>query len=188
MLYTKSMIDKKCSVCGSVFPATTEYFYKHRTSLHAKCKICYNKYQSKKQQTPEYKAKRLERLSSQREHINKRQREYYAANPDKWNEYYKNWGKARPDAALARVHRRRARKLNNGTEPYTRVDMLNKYGSICYLCKLPIDLSVSGKVGSPGWENGLHIEHITPLVAGGPDILENVRPSHGKCNLNKGTK
>jgi hypothetical protein len=188
MPYTKSMTDKKCSVCGGIFPATTEYFYKHTKSLHSKCKICYNKYQSEKQQTPEYKAKRLKRLTSQREHINKRQREYYAANPEKWNKYYKDWDKSHPDAALARVHKRRARKLLNGTEPYTRKDMLDKYGAVCYICSNEIDLSISGKVGSLGWENGLHIEHVVPLSAGGPDTLENVRPSHGKCNLNKGTK
>jgi hypothetical protein len=182
------MDDKKCSVCGGNFPPTTEYFYKHRKSLHAKCKICYNKYQSEKQNTPEYKAKRLERLTSQREHINKRQRSYYASNPKKWNEYYRRWSKNNPDVALAAVHRRRAKKLSNGTEKYTRKNMLDAYGSDCYLCGLPIDLSISGKVGSPNWENGLHIEHVIPITSEGADKLENVRPSHGRCNLNKGTK
>lgn len=182
------MNTKKCSVCGLSFEATTEYFYKHRYGLHAKCKSCYNEYQAVKRSSAPYKEKRKKRLASQREVINARQRKYYAANPEKWNEYYKSWGKKHPDEALARVHKRRARKLANGSEPYTRAKMLQIYGSDCYLCGLPIDLSVSGKVGSPGWENGLHIEHVIPLVSGGSDRLENIRPSHGKCNLNKGTK
>lgn len=87
--------------------------------------------------------------------------------------------------ALSHVHKRRARKLGNGVEPYTRTDMLDTYGSNCYLCGLPIDLSVSGKVGSPGWERGLHIEHVVALKDGGPDTINNVRPSHGRCNLSK---
>ncbi len=182
------MNTKKCSVCSRDLLATTEFFYKHRDGLHAKCKICYNEYQAKKQNTPEAKLKRSVRLASQREHINARQRKYYAANREKWNEYYKARDRAKPEAALARVHKRRARKLSNGTEPYTSKDMLDIYGSNCYMCGLPIDLSVSGKVGSPNWENGLHIEHVIPLSAGGADRIENVRPSHGKCNLNKGTK
>lgn len=176
---------KECSVCGKNLPATTEYFYRQRKSIHSKCKICYNKYQSEKHSSPKYKEKRALRLASQREHINARQRKYYAKNPEKWNEYYNNWDKAHPDQALARVHRRRARKLMNGTEPYTRADVLDRYGSTCYICKKEIDLFVSGKVGSPGWERGLHLEHVIALKDGGSDTLENVMPSHGICNLKK---
>jgi hypothetical protein len=175
-------------VCGGEFPATTEYFYKHRDSLHAKCKTCYNAYQAEKQSSPAYKEKRAKRLASKRDSINARQRAYYAANREKWNEYYKAWDRAHPDQALARVHKRRARKLMNGSEPYTRADVLDKYGSICYICNEEIDLTVSGKVGSDGWERGLHLEHVISLASGGEDTLENVRPSHGKCNLDKGYK
>jgi 5-methylcytosine-specific restriction endonuclease McrA len=31
----------------------------------------------------------------------------------------------------------------------------------------------------------LHIDHVYPLSKGGLDTLENVRPSHGKCNIVK---
>ena len=186
MPYTYGMDDlKKCSVCGGELPATTEYFYKHRKSIHAKCKTCYNEYQAKRQSSPESKKKRADRLASQRDHINARQRAYYAANPEKWNEYYKAWDKKNPDQALARVHRRRARKLMNNTEPYTRDDVLKKYGTICHICKEEIDMTVSGKVGSVGWERGLHLEHVISLANGGSDTLENVLPSHGRCNLDK---
>lgn len=179
------MGGRECSMCGGIFPATTEYFYRHRTSLHRKCRVCYNKYQAEKRSTPKAKKRRAERLASQREQINARQRAYYAANREKWNEYYKAWDKKNPDKALARVHRRRARMLGNGAEPYTREDVLKTYGTDCHICGDPIDLSVSGKVGTPGWERGLHLDHVVPLEDGGPDTLANVKPSHGGCNTLK---
>jgi HNH endonuclease len=183
------MTDKKqCSVCSLIFEATTEYFYKQRNSLHGKCKTCYNRYQASKQNTKEYKEKRKNRLTSNRDSINFRQRVYYSKNKEKLNEYYKQWDKNHPDAALARTHKRRARIKGNGFSKYTREDMIKAYGANCHICKLEIDLNAPRKVGIKGWEEGLHIDHLIPLMQGGPDILENVRPAHGLCNLKKGSK
>lgn len=176
---------KKCSVCGEYKIATTEFFYRRKNSLHSKCKICYNLYQAEKAKTPEYYAKRRARLLAQNEHIRERQRKYWAKNAEKLRAYHSAYDRNRPDKALARVHRRRARKLNNGIEPYTRKDVLETYGSVCMICNLPIDLSVSGKPGSIGWEMGLHIDHIVPISKGGSDSLDNVRPTHGRCNLTR---
>lgn len=39
-----------------------------------------------------------------------------------------------------------------------------------------------------GFEFGLHIDHVIPLVKGGSHTLENVRPSHAICNLKKGAR
>lgn len=178
-------LTKKCSICGETKIATTKFFYRHRQELHAKCKICYNIYQAEKSKSPEYRAKRKARLLSQNEYIKERQRKYWAKNAEKLRAYHSAYDRSRPDKALARIHRRRARKLNNGTEFYTRKDVLDKYGNICLICNIPIDLSISGKPGSPGWENGLHIDHIIPISKGGPDTLKNVRPTHGRCNLTR---
>ena len=46
-------------------------------------------------------------------------------------------------------------------------------------------MSAPRKCGLPGWQNGLHIEHVIDLALGGLDTLENVRPSHAVCNLKK---
>ena len=139
-------------------------------------------------------SRELKKLRQFRYYQSHKERE--AARVKKWAEdnkeklklQRKNRYQNNKEKALSHVHRRRARKLGNGVEPYTRTDMLQMYGHACYLCGKEINLSISGKIGSPNWENGLHIEHVIPLSAGGPDTLENVRPSHGKCNLNKGTK
>jgi 5-methylcytosine-specific restriction endonuclease McrA len=178
-------LTKKCSVCGETKIATTEFFYKHRKALHAKCKICYKIYQTNKSKTPEYRAKRKARLLSQNEYIRERQRKYWAKNAEKLRAYHSAYDRARPDKALARVHKRRARKLNNGVENYTKKDVLDRYGINCMICYSPINLDVSGKPGAFEWELGLHIDHIIPISKGGPDSLDNVRPTHGKCNLTR---
>ena len=80
---------------------------------------------------------------------------------------------------------RRARKSDNGRSDYTVEDVILTYGSDCYLCGEAINMSVSGKAGRPGWRTGLHIDHAIPVNRGGPDSLDNVRPSHGLCNLRR---
>lgn len=84
--------------------------------------------------------------------------------------------------------KRRALKKNNAHEFYTENDVLVEYGNYCYLCNNQIDLDASRKVGKPGWEKGLHIDHVIAIANGGPDTLANVRPSHGLCNLSKNAK
>lgn len=187
MPYTRCM-TKKCSACGVEFPATAEHFYSRgKKSLHSKCKTCYNKYQAEKQKSPEYREKRAERLAAQRDRINERQRKYYQKNKDWLKDWYNEYHRNRPDEALAKLHRRRARKYGNGVEKYTRSDVIEKYGSDCHICGDPINLSVSGRPGwQKGWERGLHIDHVVSVANGGPDILDNVKPSHAKCNMDKG--
>ena len=82
----------------------------------------------------------------------------------------------------ARRHFRR-----NNTEPghYSDKDVLDTYGVDCHICNTPVDLSAPRQVGIPGWEKGLHIDHVYPLSKGGLDTIENVRPSHGQCNIVK---
>jgi 5-methylcytosine-specific restriction endonuclease McrA len=83
--------------------------------------------------------------------------------------------------------KRKAAKLNNGFEPYTEQEVLDTYGSNCHLCSEPINLEAPRKSGHEGWEQGLHIDHFISLKDGGADSLNNVRPSHGVCNLRKGS-
>jgi hypothetical protein len=81
--------------------------------------------------------------------------------------------------------RRRASIKQNGYERYTESEVIEKYGLNCHLCNQPVDMSATRLIGSPGWEQGLHIEHYVDIALGGPDTLENVRPSHAICNLTK---
>jgi 5-methylcytosine-specific restriction endonuclease McrA len=93
-----------------------------------------------------------------------------------------------PEKIRARARVRRARKLQNGVEPYTEAQVLETYGTACHLCTKEVNLEAPRRSGAHGWEDGLHIDHIVPISKGGPDTLDNVRPAHGSCNIKKGDR
>lgn len=84
-----------------------------------------------------------------------------------------------------RNQRSRARKMQVPFAYYREQEVLDLYGTDCHICGEPVDLSAPRAVGRPGWEKGLHIDHVHPLAKGGHDTLENVRPAHGQCNIIK---
>ena len=107
---------------------------------------------------------------------------YYLAN----RESIRAQRAANPEIGRRAVARRRALKLKNGFEIYKEQEVLDKYGTNCHICNIPIDLNAP-RARKFGWENGLHIDHLIPLSKGGADTLDNVRPAHGLCNLRKYT-
>lgn len=97
----------------------------------------------------------------------------------------KEWRKNNNDKVEKYRHERRARTVETLSEPYSVQTILETYGTICHICNLEIDLDAPRAPGIPGWENGLHLDHVIPLAIGGTNLIENVKPSHGKCNLKK---
>lgn len=63
---------------------------------------------------------------------------------------------------------RRAKSL---PRRWQRNHLINKYGSICYLCTEPFARM-----------EDITIDHIIPLGKGGPDTLENYGLAHLNCN------
>lgn len=110
---------------------------------------------------------------------------YQKNHSDKLRDYVKIYSKSNPEWWQKASRRRRARKFNVKRHPYTAEDILYLWGTDCYLCGEPIDLETSRQPGKPGWETGLHLDHVLPLSAGGTDTLDNVKPTHGQCNLRK---
>lgn len=158
---------KTCSKCKQEFPSTSEYFTldkRKKYGLASECRPCKNK-----------------RMSN-----------WVKNNPEKQNKRVKNWARKNPEKARyiwrQVASKRKSNIKGNGWEPYTEEQMLSKYGSICYLCNEEIDLQAPRKSGAPGWKRSLWKEHVIPVSKGGPDTLDNVRPSHGLCNLNKSNK
>jgi 5-methylcytosine-specific restriction endonuclease McrA len=99
------------------------------------------------------------------------------------NDLRKSWRERTPNARRDRMHRANAAGGELGY--YSDQDVLNLYGTDCHICNEPIDLNAQRQCGKEGWERALHIDHVIPLSKGGADTLENVKPSHGYCNIVK---
>jgi hypothetical protein len=162
---------KTCSKCNLEFPKTLEYFYKHRKGLHPSCKTCVKAYYLANPERAKATAKA-----------------HYLANQERKRKLAKSWSLANPDKRRAAINKRRALKLGNGHTPYTESEMLERYGTVCYLCNEEIDLKAPRSSGALGYEKSLWKEHVLALTNGGPDTLDNVKPSHAVCNQLKGTK
>ena len=123
-----------------------------------------------------------------RARINELGRIRYAKDTEKYKKQQQKYRKSHPDIGRRLANKRRARKKNVLVLSYTEKEVLKLYGFNCWICSEPINMKASRKVGSKNWEKGLHIDHLIPISKGGSDTLENVRPTHGLCNLKKGNK
>jgi 5-methylcytosine-specific restriction endonuclease McrA len=112
-------------------------------------------------------------------------RSWREANRDKSNESTRKWRKLNPDKTLERKRRRKAARLGNRVEKYTDRQVLEKYGMACHICNEAINFLAPRKAGINGWQRGFQVDHVIPLSKGGSDTLDNVRPSHGLCNMIK---
>jgi len=70
-----------------------------------------------------------------------------------------------------------------GWEHYTVEMIIERWGTICYLCNEEIDLEASRR--NP---EGLHLDHVIPISKKGCDIIDNIKPTHAHCNLSKSDK
>jgi hypothetical protein len=112
-------------------------------------------------------------------------REYRERYPEKTKLRHKKYKEANKEKHAAYERKRRALSKGSTTESYTVETVLKTYGTICYLCDTEIDLNANRRVGRPGWEFGLQIDHLISIADFGPDTLDNVRPTHGLCNSRK---
>lgn len=100
----------------------------------------------------------------------------------------RKWKSNNLDSGRRNESRRRSLKNKNGFSIYTEAQVLELYGSNCSLCGKEIDMKASRLAGRGEWEYGLNIDHVIPISKGGPDTIENVRPSHVLCNIRKGAR
>jgi hypothetical protein len=116
----------------------------------------------------------------------KQRKSYYEKTAEKQKQSSKEWRINNPEKARSQGRRIRAMRASVYTEDYSTDQVLERWGINCHLCGLPIDLLAPRSTHAKGWELGLQLDHVIPLSSGGPDTLENVKPSHGKCNIAKG--
>lgn len=119
-------------------------------------------------------------------------RDRKSVNKEMYAAQQRNWKKKNLEK-YAEMHRNKARNRramirNNGFERYSERELISIYGTDCHICGLSIDFNAPRRQGIPGWEFGFQIDHILPIALGGADLLENVRPAHGVCNIRKGCK
>ena len=140
------------------------------------CEVCKENYSIR---SYEYYKENVEKT-----HI--RNRKWRKENPEAWKASQDKWRKENPEKIASKNRRQRAVKLGVISEPYTTEQVLNVYGSVCHICNEEINLEAPRSArGGENWEKGLQIDHVIPLSKGGVDTIENVKPSHGKCNLIK---
>ena len=113
------------------------------------------------------------------------QKAYRRNHPEQVKEYINRYRKENPEWGARSDRRRRARHAGVESEVYYPQQVLDMWGTDCYLCDEPIDLEANRQIGHVGWERGLHMDHVIPISAGGPDLVSNIRPTHGGCNLRK---
>ncbi len=183
---------KYCSKCKTSLPLDSYGRDKYQPDgLSFNCKSCRNAYSKK-------------HYAENRQKVRNAHRDWYAANKEAHKEKSRLWqqnnrGRLRDKSAKWRAsnldkarevsrmgsHRRRARMAGGRVEKYTETQVLAAYGSNCHICGGQIDLKAPRRSGEPGWEKSLHIDHFLEISLGGSDTLDNVRPSHGVCNIRK---
>ena len=152
---------KKCTKCKIELPATLEYFYEHKilkSGLRPDCKACVRK-------------ERLQYLSNM---TVEDRRAMKKAEQQRNSHVYRQ--ASRKQVALRRgvVH-----------EDWTEKQLIQTYGTDCYICNGPINFNAPRK--GPGSEYSLWPDHVIPTSRGGSNTIDNVRPCHRKCNQNKHT-
>lgn len=188
MVYHSLIVSRKIAECGT--RSGMNRHYRLKQPLCDLCKKCAREHAKKRYQN---QSKEVRKLNNAKMHLSKKQKaeedEMYALRLQEIRKKIndKRWLSA-DFRELSRQQRfkRRARKAGVLHEPYTEQDVINLYGNICHICGKDIDLNAPRKAGIQGWENGLHLDHVIPIAKGGDDILNNVKPAHGKCNILKG--
>jgi len=195
--------SKACSTCGQIKPFSD--FPKHSrmaNGINSRCKICH------KQKSAEWRTNNRDKhllVSRQYHNKNKERRNlgrkrHYEANKEYYLEYRKlyylktaekqrqqskDWRKNNPEKFMVQQRRRRAKELSVPSERYSWQDVIALHGDKCWICGEKIDLLANRKSGDIGWEKGLQLDHVIPIVINGPDLLWNVQPTHGLCNMRR---
>lgn len=160
-------IQKKCTQCQEVKPATLEYFHKGGGSygLYSACKECKNPQNLARKHTPEGRA----RTKFQSIHRNKdTQRRYDQSENGK--------------ISHSKAQNRRRALLQGSPSTYTADEwkaLLTFYGNTCLCC------GIKGKDTKIGQ---LTADHVIPLSQGGTNSIDNIQPLCKPCNLSKGTR
>lgn len=173
---------KVCTGCGSC--KKIALFNKNNMSKDghtSRCKECQKGSAKKSYAKNKHKKTYLKYYQEHKEQKAAQSRKYYQEHKDelkKKHAAYRNTKQGKTSMQKAHSKRGAAMKVSKGI-PYTRelvVDRDRQGGTypICYLC--------GKEITTPG---ALHLDHVIPIVVGGPDCFTNVACVHSTCNLTK---
>ena len=161
--------------------------FKNKEKFCIPCKEAHSLYrrtQYLKNKTREQELHNLWKMSNFKK-MNSYRNKWRENNRDKARESDKNWRLNNPEYGVLKEGRRRAQKNSTTVEHFTEQQVLDLYGTVCYLCNEEIDMNAPRRTNRQGWEKGLHLDHVLPLALGGGHTLDNLRPTHGICNTRK---
>lgn len=95
---------------------------------------------------------------------------------DRIAERNRRWRQDNYDQIYRNLAKRRARKASVPHEPYKRSEIYERDNGTCQICFIAVPY------------NNFHIDHIIPIVAGGPDTQNNIQVTCPPCNLSKSRK
>lgn len=145
----------------------------------------------RKQQDPEYRAKKAAAAKAWREanpEWHRRLMREWAKTPkgrarsaaraQAARDAGKDWKRANPEAwrRMKSNHeaKRRAAKQTTEVEPIDRMAVYERDQGRCGICGDPVDV------------RAFHLDHVIPLCKGGPHTYANVQVAHPLCNIRKG--
>lgn len=154
---------KRCPKCKTEKQLTE--FGNDRTrpdGLSGHCKACCCAYQSK------YRYDNKEMISEERA-------SYYRKNRKSVLRRMQHWQQDNPEKVRLIQQRRRSMKAglfdDDSITPESVDAVFSIFNNRCAYC---------------GKEAGLHRDHVVPIAAGGPHIIENIVPACHSCNASKG--
>jgi hypothetical protein len=169
---------KTCNRCGQDKPLAD--FYKHaegKLGRRPECKVCFLAI-GKARRDANVDAARAydrERYGRESERRKATARAYYWANREAVAEQKKGYYEANRERFAAWTATNKARRRNVERQHYTRREIYDRDGGRCRLCNIAL----------PYGPNAFHLDHIVPIVLGGPDIPANVQLACQPCNRSK---
>jgi 5-methylcytosine-specific restriction endonuclease McrA len=134
-----------------------------------------------KQKKKEYDKQYRESWTEERKQLEKERLSQYD-----YVERTRLWRVANPEKTkLLRIAAQGRRRSAGEKHRFSVEDVIALYGTDCHICKEAIDMEAPRKAGAEGWERSLWLDHDVALSKGGGHTLENVKPSHARCNLKK---
>ena len=178
-------VFKRCTKCGEIKLATTEYFRekkRYRFGLYSQCRVCEQKcnkerskqwYQDNKEHKQEYNKQWYQ---DNKEHCQECNKQWRQDN----KEYHKEYSKT-PQGQVVKFNaqcRRRTKEaaLGNGITVEQWLECMNFFGWKC---------AYSGKPLNKGNRS---LDHITPLNSGGDNEIWNLVPMFRNYNSSKQDK